>query len=407
MRSFKETLRRFAVLRGANAMVKASTLRLRRAALNAAYERRARAMGIGDDQSAVPSRLAERLRRRGIDPRELPDRLGVLWVGADFHQDRGGFVQSLERLSDLTCFHRENGDYGLQAASADGQVRRNDPAVIAMNDARLLYLVKEQIASGRPLHAVMGQLWANVISADALREVQRLGVITVNVSMDDRLPEHWRIDHGYRLGSVGLVPGVDLVLTTSPECCLWYAVEGGLAQWWPLASDPEVFVPAPEEEKIHDVSFVGRRYGVRDSVVSALEHAGVRVSSYGPGWPNGPIGAEHVATVFAQSRIILGVGTIAHNTNVYTLKLRDFDAPMSGSLYITHRNPDLQPLFREGEEIECYEDASELVTKVRHYLAHPGQRMAVAAGGRARALHDHTWDARLSDLFTTLRGGNA
>ncbi|MDB4913289.1 MAG: ykvP 2 [Gemmatimonadetes bacterium] len=142
-------------------------------------------------------------------------------------------------------------------------------------------------------------------------------------------------------------------------------------------------------------------------MVTALEQAGVHVSSYGPGWPNGPIGADLVATVFAQSRIILGVGTIAHNASVYTLKLRDFDAPMAGALYITHRNPDLARLYTEGVEIECYEDTAELVQKVKYYLAHPAQRIGVAARGRARALRDHTWDKRLAELFAVLRGGAA
>ncbi|MDB4913288.1 MAG: ykvP 2 [Gemmatimonadetes bacterium] len=253
MEQVKETLRRFAVFRFANASIKAIALRLHRARLQATYEGRARAMGIEYREESVASQLASRARIRDIDVSTCPERLGVLWVGADLQQDRGGFIQSLERLSDLTCFFRESGEYGIQVASADGKVRRNDPAVIAMNDARLLQLVRERIASGPPLHVVIGQLWANLMSAAALREVQRLGVITVNVAMDDRLPDHWVSDQGYRLGSVGLVPGLDLVLTTSSECCLWYAVEGGLAQWWPLASDPAVFATAPEGEKIHDV----------------------------------------------------------------------------------------------------------------------------------------------------------
>jgi spore maturation protein CgeB len=143
---------------------------------------------------------------------------------------------------------------------------------------------------------------------------------------------------------------------------------------------------------------------VRDRVVSALVNGGIPVSAFGPGWDRGPIDADQVARVFAQSKLILGVGTVAHNRSVYTLKLRDFDATMAGALYVTHRNPDLLRLFEEGTEFECYESDEELLQKVRYYLAHDDERIAVARRGRERALRDHTWDARLDQLFAILSG---
>lgn len=392
------------MFREANARIKAAQLLFERARLARSYEGRARSAGIAYDESTVPRRVAERLRSRGIDTGAWPARLRVLWIGADMHQDQGGFLQGLQRNADVTCFHRPTGEYGQRLKGADGLIRDYDAEVIAENDAQLERMVRELYDAGRPPHVVMGQLWAQHLSVDALRQVQSQGIATVNVSMDDRLPVHWRNRDGYRPGAVGLVDGLDLVLTTSSEVCLWYEVEGCRALWWPLASDPAFFEPAPEEAKVHDISFVGNRYGVRSHIVAALESAGIRVAAYGSGWPNGSIGADQVKRVFTESRMILGVGTVAHNRSVYTLKLRDFDAPMAGALYITHRNPDLLPLFKEGEEIEYYESNVELVRKVRFYLANPDRRREVARSGRERALRDHTWDVRLAQAFAVIRG---
>jgi spore maturation protein CgeB len=404
LNALKEKLKRFAIVREVNSRAKAAALVAERAYLRANFSGKARMRGIVHDPALVPLQVSDRLRARGIEPEAFPDRPGVLWVGADEQQDRGGFLQSLERNTELTCFRRPGGAYGLQIESEDGGIRRLDPWVVRMNDRQLVRLVEERIRNGPPLHIVMGQMWAHVISAEALRRVQALGVAVVNVSMDDRLPLHWRSLRGQRLGSVGLSSGVDLVLTTTPESCLWYAVEGCPATWWPLASDPAVFAPVDESAKVHDISFVGRRYGARDQIVTSLLNAGLPVAAFGPGWPRGAVEATEVARIFAESRMILGVGTVAHNRSVYTLKLRDFDATMAGALYLTHRNPDLQPLFEEGSEIEFYSDTDELRKKVIFYLENPARRQEVARNARARALRDHSWDVRLGEVFSIVRG---
>jgi spore maturation protein CgeB len=98
----------------------------------------------------------------------------------------------------------------------------------------------------------------------------------------------------------------------------------------------------------------------------------------------------------------LGVGGIGHCDDVYTLKLRDFDAPMSGALYLTHRNPDLTKLYKEGEEIECYVHPSEALRKISFYLKNPLQLECLANAGYQRALKEHTWNQRLLRTFVQL-----
>ena len=78
---------------------------------------------------------------------------------------------------------------------------------------------------------------------------------------------------------------------------------------------------------------------------------------------------------------------------------------MSGSFYLTSDNPDLRELYEVGREIETYRDIDDCVKKVKWYLEHDGERESIALAGRQRALNDHTWLRRFSDLFASLKAG--
>ncbi len=379
-----------------NARLKAwkTSRELRR--LNQRYSDLGWRSGVLYSQAAAVEQLRLRLARRHIDI--TPVRKGglrIFWVGANRDQDNSGFLAALKKFGEVTCFRNSQGGYGLWYLGRENAVRLYDPEVVRRNDECLIGQVEAELGQGR-IHVLLGQMWANFVSFEALRQVQRMGLVTVNISMDDRLPEHWMTYRKIRLGPVGLCEGLDLMLTSSPECCVRYAVEGCPSLYWPMASDPERFKPYPEAEKIHDVSFVGNKYGLRGEIVWRVQRAGIRVEAFGYGWPNGPVDADQSAEIFGKSRIILGVGTVGYNKNIFTLKLRDFDATMAGALYITHRNPDLEVLFQEGKEIECYGSIDECVEKVRYYLDHPDRRIAIAAAAATRARRDHTWEQRIS-----------
>jgi len=225
--------------------------------------------------------------------------------------------------------------------------------------------------------------------------VRSNGIPVINISMDDRLPDNWGTQDGTRLGAVGLASVTDLVLTTSSETCAWYGVEDCPAIFWPLASDPGVFTPSHNNVRDIDVLFIGNKYGIRERIIQDLKRRQIHVDCYGAGWPNGPSTAEQSAALFKRAKIILGVGTVGYCDDVFTLKLRDFDAPMSGALYLTHRAPDLALLYQEGTEIECYATSAEAASKIQFYLAHPKELSAVAAAGHAKAIARDSWFSRL------------
>ena len=381
-----------------NATLKARNNTTRMALLYRTYREKAQAAGIRYSESEMKDIVRTRLARRGIITSPSRGRLRIFWVGAHYEQDKSGFLKGLESFGEVVTFRNAHGMYGLEYPDKYDR-RLSSPDVVKRNSDCLL-LQAEKAHRKAPIHVLMGQMWANVLDADALAGVQRMGIPTVNISMDDKLPVHWDFYKGRRMGSVGLTTGLDLVLTTSPDTCLWYLIEGCPAIYWPLASDPDLFFPRPE--KIFDVVFVGGKYGMREKLVDALISADIKVDAFGPGWPNGFIDAKRISEVFGQAKIILGSGYVGYNADILTIKLRDFDATMSGALYLTNRNPDLLLLFSEGTEIECYDTTEECIRKAKYYLANPSKREALAEAGLRKCRENHSWRRNLLNVLKIL-----
>jgi len=384
-------------VRRINASVKAArTVRAYRR-LDDFYRRRREELRISSLDAYVQDLLRVRLSRRDLNIRHRSNTgLRILYVGTDWAQDSGGFLQSLARLGNVHTFTKADGEYGhyFYGSGAEARGQRIE------NGRRLLEIV-EQARKDGPLHIVLGQMWGRTMPWQALKAVRDMGIITANVCADDRHTFRQARQYGEWMGSMGLIPGLDLALTAAPEVVRWYAIEGCPAVFWPQASDPEVFRPAAGPRK-HDVCFVGANYGVRSDVVQAIRKRGVEVVCYGHGWPNGRIATQDVPGLFAASRIVLGVGTIGHCTDFFSLKMRDFEGPMSGSLYLTHDNPDLHALYRVGEEIVTYSSPGECADRVVYYLSHESQAEKIARAGCERARRGHTWNHRLAALLALL-----
>ena len=110
--------------------------------------------------------------------------------------------------------------------------------------------------------------------------------------------------------------------------------------------------------------------------------------------------------MFSQSRISLGFATsdnLSKGPHRRThLRLREFEAPMSGALYLTEYQPELEEYFTVGKEVLCYRDREDLLDQVRYYLAHPEQGERVRRAGYRRAVNEHTWQHRFRELFSAL-----
>jgi glycosyltransferase involved in cell wall biosynthesis len=391
----KEFFKRSAFLRQVNAAVKNAVLERRTRRVAADYQQRLSSTAVDASPEAVRNMIAARMAAAGVANLErLSRQPNIFLVGTEYEQERAGFIQGIAKWGQVVALKRADGHYGLKPS-----IGTYDRATIAENSRQVVEQV-EAASAERPIDVLIGTMVAQYVSVEALQHLRSRGIPVVNIAMDDRLIDHWGTFDGIRLGAMGLTPGADLVLQTTAEYVPRYLLEGCPAVYWPFGSDPDLFRPWPT--KRYDVCFVGNNYGWRSELMGKLSAAGIAVECFGRGFPNGHIGAEDVARVLGESRIVLGVGTIAHSRHIVTLKLRDFDAPMSGSLYVTTDNPDLQPLFRVGEEIVTYRSVEDCIRLLRHYLEHDDERAAIAAAGRRRAMTDHTWERRIGDALALL-----
>jgi hypothetical protein len=110
--------------------------------------------------------------------------------------------------------------------------------------------------------------------------------------------------------------------------------------------------------------------------------------------------------MFSQSRLSLGFATAGDShladRRLTHLRLREFEAPMSGALYLTEDQPELAEYFEPGKEVLTYTDQADLLDKARYYLAHPEQSERIRHAGLERARRDHTWQHRFAELFAAL-----
>ncbi|PIS40038.1 MAG: hypothetical protein COT32_01905 [Candidatus Nealsonbacteria bacterium CG08_land_8_20_14_0_20_36_22] len=374
-----------------NAFIKVSLNSWRLKRLYRHYQSQAVRKGIKYNESEIVNQVRDRLVARGVQIKPLPrGKLRIFYVGSHYEQDVSGFLQALKNFGGEVI--PLINDYNGYNPNRWVPVPRLGKLAIPQVGEDLLRQVKKAHQQ-KPLNVLIGQMWADMFHPDVLKNIQALGIPVINIMMDDTYVFHWSKYKGRRLGSVGLVGGLDLVLTTFSDACLWYAIEGCPAIYWPLASSPDFFYP--RREKIYDVVFVGSNMGFREQLVKKILKAGIKIEAFGPGFPNGFIKAEKISEVFGKAKIVLGISYIGYNKDVMGLKLRDFDALMSGALCITTRNPDLLKLFEEGKEIECYDTIDECITKIRFYLANPDKLKAVAEAGLKKARENYTWEKNI------------
>jgi spore maturation protein CgeB len=85
------------------------------------------------------------------------------------------------------------------------------------------------------------------------------------------------------------------------------------------------------------------------------------------------------------------------------VRLRDFEAPMCRTCYLTGNTDEIRQFYAVGREIDTYHDESELIDKVRFYLTNRNAAEALREAGYRRALRDHTWKRRFEELFVKIK----
>jgi spore maturation protein CgeB len=222
---------------------------------------------------------------------------------------------------------------------------------------------------------------------------------TVNWTTDDS----WRYDQFSRL----VAPAFHAFTTTYPAIYARYQREGIshvlLTQW--AANAANLQAPLPATQCQYAVSFVGTAHSKRPAWVAALRQRGIDVTCFGYGWPHGPVSADDIPEIIRSSVISLNFasGAMAWNKllpcSTNQVKARTFEVPGAGGFLLTEWAEDLDRYYTPGREIATFRDLDELEDKIRHYLAHPTERDAIARAGHERTRSEHTYDQRLAEVL--------
>jgi spore maturation protein CgeB len=314
------------------------------------------------------------------------------------------------------------------------------------NNQRLLEKFRGANAH-HPVDLFFGYFYSSVVYPETIDVIARSGVPTVNFSCNNV--------HQFDLVR-DIAPRFDLCVVPEHSALPDFLSVGARPLHIQLAANPRIYRPYPEP-RIYDVTFVGQCYADRADFLSHLHTNGINIRAWGAGWlPHKRVDLAHVKAalalvedekldgvrrllqkrhshngtarapaeidtsafggprllqhelikMFSQSRLSLGFATAGdshlHDKRLTHLRLREFEAPMSGALYLTEDQPELAEYFQPGTEVLTYTDQADLLDKTRYYLAHPEQSERIRYAGLERARRDHTWQHRFSELFAAL-----
>ncbi|HEX8493375.1 MAG TPA: glycosyltransferase [Pyrinomonadaceae bacterium] len=117
--------------------------------------------------------------------------------------------------------------------------------------------------------------------------------------------------------------------------------------------------------------------------------------------------AGDLSETFARYEVILNFSNVWADSRpgselIPHVRLRDFEAPMCRTCYLTGYSDEILEFYEPGREIDVYRNTEELIEKTKYYLAHPQQAESLRAAGFHRARRDHTWQRRFEQLFSAL-----
>lgn len=114
--------------------------------------------------------------------------------------------------------------------------------------------------------------------------------------------------------------------------------------------------------------------------------------------------AKDISHTFARYEVVLNFSNVWADGRpgsklISHVRLRDFEAPMCWTCYLTGYTDEIAEFYELGKEVDTYRTPEELADKTKFYLAHPAEVERVREAGYQRALRDHTWKERFKQLF--------
>lgn len=263
---------------------------------------------------------------------------------------------------------------------------------------KMLVEAVEKAHMERPIDVFFGYVSGRVVFPETIRRIEEMGIRTLSLSLDDQIKFYGKKEPSGYSGMAEIAPAFSLCWTSTESSIDKYKEVGARVIYMPAGANPKVYRPYDVPRDV-EVSFIGQKYGMRPNVVEDLQSRDIPIQAFGKGWDGGEIPVEEMVKLYSRSRITLGFGTVGDSEAIICLKGRDFEVPMSGGFYLTQYNHELEPYFKLGEEIVCYQDLDDMAEKIRYYLDHPDEAEAIRKAGYERSIAEHTWVKRFRTAF--------
>lgn len=324
-------------------------------------------------------------------------KLSLFLAVKNVNWEKAGLVDTWEGIADY-YYHFDWGKQYCQYSQDWHTVKK-----IEFNKLLLKQVKDEVDKSG--VNVFFSYLSGRWIFPETIRQINSLGVVTLNIGFDDS-QSFWgdKEETGWS-GNAQISKEYDLNITCqSPKDLLKYKLVGANAIYMPPGGNDKLFaLYTPDKSKKIEISFIGMNYGNRGRMIEYIESNGVSIHKRGKGWPEGGATIEEMLQIYKESLITLGFGYVA-DTYKTSLKGRDFEVPLTGCAYMTSYNRELAKCFIPGEEIILYKNKKDLLNKLRYYLLNPGKVIELGMKGRERALREHKWQDRWQYVVSLARG---
>ncbi len=278
----------------------------------------------------------------------------------------------------------------------------------------------EQVAAAharRPIDLLFTYFYSAFVEPDIIRAIADMGIVTVN----------WFCNASYQFHLVeAIAPAYDWCLVPERFRLDDYRRIGANPLHCQEAANPTLYHPI-DVPLAYDVTFVGQRYGDRPDHIKALLSAGIDIRVFGPRWldpprqprpmddavravASAPVDDDELVRMYSRSKISLGFTAVARipadgSPPIRQVRLRDFEATMSGAFYLVEQFDEILESFEPDKEIVTFRSMDELVDKSRFYLAHDDARERIRLAGMRRARAEHTWHQRFRAAFAAMGMG--
>jgi len=388
MANIKSFLKSIAPIYRLNQKLKAEVIERRLSSELSYYRKIASRQGISYSEAEVKTLLRKRLRNRNIEISQK-EHLHIVYMSCPTEWEPHNIPPQLAKFGHVTKYYWH--ERGFDDRSPDWLKIRHKL------DADLLEFIKN-IHKKDPVDVLVCYVTGFRIAHQTIKQIGELGIFCCNFSFDDKPSFRRGMAGGRWRGPAALASAFDINLTSAKSSCIKYLVEGGLPLYWPEGANPEFYRPLDMPFE-YDVTFVGQKYGYRPVFIDHLRKKGIKVETFGLGWSNGELSEKEMVELYSKSRINLGFGWILHSRKAQCLKGRDFEVPMSGGLYLTSYNPELESCYKIGKEIVCYKNEQDCIDKIRYLLNNPKEAENIRQAGRQRAVREHSWKSRFQQIF--------